>query len=149
MIHLSFTKGKNKYYGGILTWSRITGHRTLRNLRGSLKITKKQEHGRRQGSVLIGIQDRISPGCASRYFFGPVELLLLLHIKRTYALKEGTVPGTPGPPLRTVMVLLLPFLGLSHWGEPGGGGEIPMNVRVFKTFPMKTNMMPCGHKDTG
>ncbi len=28
---------------------------------------------------------------------------------------------------------------LSPWGEPGGEGETPMNVRVFKTFPMKMN----------
>jgi len=42
-----------------------------------------------------------------------------------------TVPGTSGPPLHNMMVLLLPSRGLSHWGKPGGGGEISMNARVF------------------
>jgi hypothetical protein len=45
-------------------------------------------------------------------------------------------------PCANVMVLLL--WGLSPWGEPGGGGEIPMNVRFFSNiFPMKIMIISC------
>jgi hypothetical protein len=41
----------------------------------------------------------------------------------------------PGPPLRTMMVLLLPSpLFYPFLGEPGGGGENPMNIGFFEHF---------------
>ena len=48
-------------------------------------------------------------------------------------LKEGTVPGTSGPPLRSAIILLLPYQELiALGGAKVSGGETPVNVQVFK-----------------
>jgi len=44
------------------------------------------------------------------------------------------VPCPPGLPLRKCDSPVITLLGVSHWGEPGGGGETLANVRVFKNI---------------
>jgi hypothetical protein len=68
-----------------------------------------------------------------------IPFILAQNKKDTY-FEGGDSACPPGPPLRNVIVLLLPSRGLSHWGEPSGGGETPMNVRVFKNISTELKM---------
>jgi hypothetical protein len=67
-------------------------------------------------------------------FFWLWRIPIIIVHKEDTCFEEGTVPDTSGLSLHNVMVLLLPYHGLSLWGEPRGGGETPMHVRVFLTI---------------
>ena len=67
--------------------------------------------------------------------------LIIAYNKEDPCFAGGDIACPPGPSLRNMMVLLLPFRGLSPWGEPSGGGETPHERASFlKTFLQSQNI---------
>ncbi len=59
----------------------------------------------------------------------------IMYIKKTYTLKEGTVPVPPDRSCANVMGLLLPYQGLPHWGTQVAGVNLHELASLLNISP--------------